>query len=73
MYDFSMREPGPRRLYHDPVHFNVCLKGGGLESRIGARNIKGRDPKQIEWIWIVELNRHATDEEIKQLCKGTWK
>jgi hypothetical protein len=73
LYDISMREPGPRRLYYELVHFNVFYEVGGVDMRVGARDIKGRDPAVIKRIWIVEQNRQATDEEIKQLCAGTWK
>lgn len=68
-----MREPGPKRLYYDLVHFNVYYQGSGIDHRVGPREIKGLDPVTIEWIYIVEQTRRATAEEVKQLCKGTWK
>jgi hypothetical protein len=72
MYDLSMREPGPRGLHYESIHFNVFYEEGGVDNRVGAREIKGRAPSMIQRIWIVEQKREATVEEIKQLCKGTW-
>jgi hypothetical protein len=34
-----------------------------------SRQFVGVDPKQIEWVWIVEAKRHATPKEIADLCK----
>ena len=67
-----MRESGPQRLYFEPVHFNVFYKGRGVDNRVSARDIKDQDPATITRIWVVEQKRQATDEEIKQLCAGTW-
>jgi hypothetical protein len=50
-------------LYIEPYHFNVFLFGQGLETRRWAREITGRNPKNIERIWIVELKRGATELE----------
>jgi hypothetical protein len=67
------RKLDDRSLYFELVHFNVRYKTGALDHRVGARHFKGVDPSQIGWVWIVESNRRATDDEIKQLCAGTWK
>lgn len=45
------------------------FKPDGALNRITARDICGIRPQDIEWIWIVEQNRKATPEEIKELCK----
>lgn len=63
----------PRRdideVIHATLHYNVRYVGGGLANRVTARSLKGTDPKVIEWVWIVEENRHATPKEIAQLCR----
>ena len=51
------------------VHYNVHFKDGGLENRVMARAICGLRSQDISWIWIVELRRRATRDEIRSLCK----
>ncbi len=61
-----------RNLYHHPsgaVHYNVHFKSGSLENRVTERVIRGLRPVDIDWIWIVELRRRATPDEIWKLCK----
>ena len=63
-------------LYYQPkgtLHFNVKYKDAELDNRVLVRNLSGCDPSEIEWVWIVEAMRRATDEEIRQLCSGIWK
>ena len=54
---------------HSAVHYNVHFKDGGLENRVMARAICGLRSEDISWIWIVELRRRATRDEIGNLCK----
>ena len=54
-------------------HFNVKYKERRLDNRLLARDIKGCRASDIEWMWIVEANRLATPDEIRQLCSGKWK
>jgi hypothetical protein len=64
-----------QNLYYEPkgtVHFNIKYKGGALLNRAAARDLKAALPSNIEWVWIVEANRFATTDEIRQLCSGTW-
>ena len=56
-------------LYYKAVHYNVKFKSGGLLNRLTAREIYGLNPREIEWIYLVEQKRNATPEEIKELCK----
>ena len=51
------------------VRYNVHFIGGSLENRVAQRSICGLRPTDIDWIWIVELRRRATQEEILNLCK----
>jgi hypothetical protein len=52
------------------VHYNVHFKNGSsLEGRVTEPAISGLRPVDIDWIWIVELRRRATQEEILNLCK----
>jgi hypothetical protein len=66
----------PTPLYYEPkgtIHFNVKYRLSGLDNRVLARHFTGCTPSEIEWVWIVEAARRATNEEIRQLCDGTWK
>ena len=61
-----------KTLYYEPrgtVHYNVHFKSGSLESRITERVIRGLRPVDIDWTWIVELRRRASQEEIRKLCE----
>jgi hypothetical protein len=61
------------RLYYESpgtVHFNVKFKSGGLLTRLTAREILGLQPREIEFIYLVEKKRNATAEEAKPLCKS---
>jgi hypothetical protein len=60
--------------YHEPsgtVHFDVKFKSGGLLNRLTEREVFGLQPREIEFIYLVEKKRNATAEEIRVLCKGT--
>lgn len=60
-------------LYHEPEgtsHFNVKFKSGGLLNRLLAVEIYGLRPGEIEWVYIVDVKRNATPNEIRRLCKG---
>jgi hypothetical protein len=47
---------------------------GVLDTHVLARYFKECSVQDIEWVWIiVEADRRATTEEIRQLCNGTWK
>ena len=56
-------------LYYQSAHYNLKYKAGAVLNRITARDVCGTRPQDIEWIWIVEQNRKATPEEVKELCK----
>ena len=61
-----------RHLDFEPrstVHYNVHFKSGSLQKRVLEREIRGLRPVDIDWIWIVELRRRATQEEILKMCK----
>jgi len=61
------------RLYHEPlgtVHFNVKFMSGGLLNRLTEREVLGLQPREVEFIYLVEKKRNATPEEIRVLCKG---
>lgn len=61
-----------KNLYYEPrgtVHYNVHFTSGNLENRVTERAICGLRPGDIDWIWIVELRRRATQEEILKMCK----
>ena len=61
-----------KTLYYEPrgtAHYNVHFKSGNLENRITERVIRGLRPLDLDWIWIVELRRRASQEEIRKLCE----
>jgi hypothetical protein len=62
-------------LYHrkSNFHFNVMHPRGVLDQHVLARYFKECRVKDVEWVWIVEADRRATPEEIRQLCLGIWK
>jgi hypothetical protein len=52
------------------VHYTVHFKdGSSLESRVTERAIRGLRLVDIDWIWIVELRRRATAEEVSKPCE----
>ena len=51
------------------VHYNVKFNSGGLLTRLTRREVYGLKPREIEWIYLVESKRNATQEEIRELCK----
>ena len=51
------------------LHYNVHFRNRSVEKRVMARAICGLRPMDIVWIWIVELRRRATRDEIRNLCK----
>ena len=52
------------------VHYNVHFKNGSsLENRVTEHQICGLRPVDIDWVWILELRRRATPDEIQKLCK----
>lgn len=62
----------PKNLFYEPrdnVHYNVHFMSGSLENRVTKRAICGLRPMDIDWIWVVELRRRATPDEIRKLCK----
>jgi hypothetical protein len=55
---------------HGIFHYNVHFKNGSiLEGRVTEPAISGLRPADIDWIWIVELRRRATPEEVSKLCE----
>jgi len=56
-------------LYFQSAHYNLKYKVGAVLNRVTARDVCGTRPQDIEWIWIVEQNRYATPNEIRELCK----
>jgi hypothetical protein len=56
-------------LYYKAAHYNLRYKTGALLNRLTALDVCGIRPQDIEWIWIVEQDRYATPEEIRELCK----
>ena len=64
-----------RNLGHEPrgtVHYNVHFKDRSIQSRATKRELCGLRPSDIEWIWIIELRRRATPEEVQTLCALTY-
>lgn len=53
-----------------PPHFNIKFKAGLLQTWVATRDFKGLDPGTIEWVWIIQPKRYATEKEIKALCAG---
>jgi hypothetical protein len=51
-------------------HYNVQFVSGALLSRATARYFEGLKPEEIEWVWMVEAERRATPDEIRNLCAG---
>ncbi len=60
-------------LYYKSAHYNLKYKTGAVLNRVTAHDVCGIRPQDIEWIWIVEQNRNATPEEIREPCKPTHK
>jgi hypothetical protein len=56
-------------LYYKSAHYNLKYKTGALLNRVTVHDLSGIRPQDIEWIWIVEQDRYATAEEIRELCK----
>jgi hypothetical protein len=59
--------------YQEPkgaIHFNVKFRSGGLLNRLTAGEVSGLKPAEIEWLYLVEQERNATEAEIKWLCKN---
>ncbi len=54
----------PRAL----LRYNVHLNRGNTRNCVTERAICGLRPANIDWIWIVELRRRATPEEVIKLC-----
>lgn len=52
--------------------FNVRYKDQSLDLRVRAQFLKGIAVAEIDWIYIIDAKRHATPEEIKRLCAGTY-
>ena len=60
-----------KNLYYIPrgtAHYNIHFKGGSLRNRVKERALSGLRAQDIEWVWIVELRRRATPEEVEKLC-----
>lgn len=55
--------------YYQAAHYNLKYKTGALLNRVTSHDIAGIRPQDVEWTWIVEQNRYATAEEIRDLCK----
>ena len=53
-----------------PPHFNVRFVGGPLRNKVSKRDFVGRDPKTIEWVYLIQGKRRVTDKEIALLCAG---
>jgi hypothetical protein len=67
--------PVDQDLYYSArgtLHLNVKYVGGGLLTRVIASHFPRVKPEQIEWIWIAEYGRKATQEEVELLCSGRW-
>lgn len=60
-------------FFHPPdsVHYDAELIQGGSLNGVEASEICGLRPSGIKWLWVVEQNRYATPEEIRNLCKVT--
>ena len=52
----------------EACHYNVQYKNGPLYNRVTARDFAGVDPETIEWVWIGEMARKATETEVSDLC-----
>lgn len=57
-------------LYYKSTHYNLKYRTGALLNRITAHDLSGIRPVDIEWIWIVDQDRYATEKEIRELCKS---
>jgi len=51
------------------LYYNVHFKDGSLANKVTERAICGLRPVDIDWIWIVELRRRATPDEVSKLCE----
>ena len=60
--------------YHPPgtTRYDVQYKSGALENGVTENEICGRQPADIRWLWVIEQNRYAMPEEIRNLCKRVY-
>ena len=56
-------------LYYKLKHYNVQFNARDLVNRVTARDLCELSPHDNAWVWVVEERRHATQEEIWELCK----
>jgi hypothetical protein len=56
-------------LNYHAAHYNLKYKAGAVLNRITARDICSTRLQDIEWIWILEQKRYATQNEVKELCR----
>ena len=70
----------PRKLDHDVFYrpsgtplYNICFKGCALQGRVTVRDFEGLRPEQIDWVWMIDEKRRATQDEIRKLCKAPTK
>ena|ERR1035438_548994 len=70
----------PRKLDHDVFYrppgtplYNIFFKGGALQGRVTVRAFESLRPEQIDWVWMIDEKRRATQDEIRKLCKAPTK
>ena len=59
--------------YHpsDAIHYVVkFMVDGSMKKWVLASEISLLQPTEIDWLWVVEQNRYATPDEIRNLCKA---
>jgi hypothetical protein len=62
----------PTPTYFEPkgtLHYNVRTTAGVMVNRLTARELQLLHPENLAWIWIVEKGRHATEQEVRILCR----
>jgi len=55
------------------MKFNVLYRDRSSDAAVTAAYLKGTKRSEIEWVYIIDACRMATDAEIKSLCDGSWK
>lgn len=53
------------------MRFNVIYRDHSSDINVPAEYLKGMP--DIAWVYIIQANRLATEIEVNQLVRGTWK
>ena len=51
------------------LHYNIRYRDGVLHALVTPRFFKWENPELIEWVWIVDMKRYATTDEILHFYK----